>query len=287
MRGGSFGAICVAVGLVAAACVPPIPPLIEAPLRGLQPAELTGTTLPTFVMAGTRPAQVVVVAVHGLKGSAGVFAQPASRWAPRGIVTYAVTVTYPGAAIDDIARLVRGVAAKHPATPLFVIGESLGASLVLTAFSHPEAPAIDGLVLAGPAIWPDRASAASARRGLGLIGWVTRKEAAFWAEVVALMDAARDHAARVRVRPVMVLSGDRDEVVPRQGVAALMRQLGPGAELRNYRDGGHTLFRNAGGDAIADQLADWMLDRAASKAATTAVSASLPAAPDPDHASAN
>lgn len=277
-------AACVVISVMTSACIPVPPPTIDAPLTGLRPTFLGESLPPIYVMPPAQQPTATVIVVHGLKGSAGVFAQPALRWASQGIETYAVTLVYPDINPAQLGLAIRQIAAHRPDIPLFIVGESLGASLTLATLARADAPKVDGVVLTGPAIWPDAVSAAIVCSGLRWLRWFAGSDAVFWAKVVTMMDEARDQAGAVHSRPILVLSGGRDEVVPRQGVDELVRRLGEGAQLKLYPEGGHTLFRNIGGDAVADQVAGWILEQARFKASAITVSSALPSAGD--HASA-
>lgn len=237
---------CLAAGLTVSGCVPAPPVAMEVALGGLQPVVLAPGTPPTFAWTIPRP-RAAVVAVHGLKGSAGVFAEVARRWANQEIETYAVTVEYPQAGAEELLALARQISARRPGTPLFVIGESLGACLVLNAFSRADAPRVDGIILTGPAIWPDAVSAAMAEQGLAFLGLVGGIHAAYWSRIVRIMDQARNHAEAIRIRPILVLRGDLDEVVDRQGVEELVRRLGQGTEFHRFPQGGTPCFAMPGG----------------------------------------
>jgi Lysophospholipase len=286
-HGTCAGALAGLLLFLVAGCVPAPPPLIDAPLAGMREVTADWQGPPAFIPVVQRQPALVVVAVHGLKGSAGVFSSPAQRWSDRGILTYSVTLSYPDTTPVQVNRLIRLVGERHPGIPLMVVGESLGGSLVVSALARSDAPRVDGLVLAAPAVWPDSLSFAALQGVLGLIAYLPGEAGApFWSKVIGLMNEARERAPAVRCRPILVLTGDLDEVVPRQGVDVLVSRLGAGAELRVYPNGGHTLFRNAGGEEVTDQVAEWMLAHAHSRASMTTASAPAPRSA-PDQASAN
>jgi alpha-beta hydrolase superfamily lysophospholipase len=222
------------------------------------------------------PPIAVVVAVHGLKGSATLFDAPARRWAAAGIVTYAGTLAFPPANPVELRETLAEVIARHPALPLYVVGESLGASLVvLTLAAGDGVPAVAGIVLAAPAVWPDPITATVTISVLDMVAGASgQKGPAYWSDVFTLMDRTRNQAAALAAAPVLVLSGDRDDVVPHAGVEALVSEVGDTAELLNFPQGSHALFRDGNGDAVADQVAEWLL-----KHRPNAV-ASMPSGPD-------
>lgn len=263
-RWGLTLALCWAV----AGCIPPPPPLAPGSTSDAQPPGFA-VAAPTFVWSESERPRAVIVALHGLKGSAGVFAAPAARWTRQSITTYACTLDFPNVRPAEVNTLIRQVAAHHPGVPLIVLGESLGASLTIMALSRPDAPHVDALVLSAPAIWPDAVSASAIRYGLGWLRLLAdSRRVQYWGEIVSLMDAARERAPSLRIKTVLVLTGGQDEVVPHRGVEVLVERLGNSVELRSFPNSGHTLFRNAGGDDVADQVGNWLLQRASPSAAT-------------------
>lgn len=244
--------------MVLAACVPPPAPPLPQPMDGAGRVSLGNDQVTSW--AAREPPLAVVVAVHGLKGSPAVFSGPAERWARLGFLTYAWAVTYPQVDVADFVRMLQQVATRHPGVPLYVVGESMGASLAVIAAATAEAPPVDGLVLSAPAIMPDSVTADVAIGALALAGLATGSRApAYWGEIFALMERARERAPAIAGVPVLVLLGDADTVVPQSGVAALLANLRDPPLFRLITDGSHSLFRDQDGAALADQVGDWML----------------------------
>jgi alpha-beta hydrolase superfamily lysophospholipase len=53
----------------------------------------------------------------------------------------------------DLSDAVAAARARYPGVPVFVLGESMGGAVVLTALASPEQPAVDGVILVAPAVW--------------------------------------------------------------------------------------------------------------------------------------
>lgn len=54
--------------------------------------------------------------------------------------------------VRDLLDAAEAVEATHPDRPLYLLGESMGGSVILEAMSRPQAPTVAGLILAGPGV---------------------------------------------------------------------------------------------------------------------------------------
>jgi acylglycerol lipase len=202
--------------LLLQACAPtlqPMGPPVALP-RLSDDAVLTadGARLPLarWLPAGGEP-RAVVLALHGFNDYANAFAMPGAWLAERGVAVYAYDQRgfgrgpRPGiwagtptlvADFEAAARLVRG---RHPGVPFFVLGESMGGAVILTALEArrraaegapapgladvrpaaigpPPPPArrpedlADGVILSAPAVWASATMPPHYRLAL----WLTR-----------------------------------------------------------------------------------------------------------------
>jgi len=127
-----------------------------------------GVHLPlrAWLPAGTPRA--VVVALHGMNDYSHAFAMPGDYWARHGIATYAYDQrgfgqgARPGIWADtatlaaDLDAAVGAVAARHPGIPLYLLGESMGGAVVVTALARQGAALAErvrGAILSAPALW--------------------------------------------------------------------------------------------------------------------------------------
>jgi alpha-beta hydrolase superfamily lysophospholipase len=192
---------------------------------------------------------------------------------------------------DDFTDCVEAVRATHPGLPVFALGESMGGAVVLTALASPEPPLLDGAILVAPAVWAREDMPFSYRAALwlgahtvpwlelsgkGLNLWpsdnipmlrayardplvqkVTRADAV-WG-LVDLMDAARKAPAHLDdPPPILLLYGDKDQIVPREPTLATIKDLGARATVHAYADGYHMLLRDLEGPAVWKDIADWL-----------------------------
>ena len=94
----------------------------------------------------------VIVALHGMSDYSNAFAMPAPFWAEHGITTYAYDQRsfgrspqpgiWPGNNVmrRDLSDFVDVVKARHPGLPVYVLGESMGGAVVMSAFASDAPP---------------------------------------------------------------------------------------------------------------------------------------------------
>ena len=159
---------CVAfLAVAASACVsfPDAPPASVEPTieqNALRAAD--GKALGLAVWRAERP-RAVIVALHGMNDYSNAFAGPGAWWADKAeITTYALDQRgfgrspgfgrWPGTPTlaADLRSAVAAARSAHPDLPVFVVGHSMGAAVVMAAAS--QAPLdVDGLILAAPGVW--------------------------------------------------------------------------------------------------------------------------------------
>ena len=193
----------------------------------------------------------------------------------------------------DLRRRVAAIREEWPDTPLYVLAESMGAAVATIALADVDPaldPPIDGLVMTAPAVWGGTAfnpfyrvvlmTAASllpryevTGRGLGrrasdndealialgsdpLVIKETRLDAV--AGLVELMDAAVARAPALDL-PVLVLMGERDEIIPPDITARFVERLDP-EQCRAvlYPDGWHLLLRDLQRERVWQDIVAWL-----------------------------
>ncbi|MHA1536451.1 MAG: lysophospholipase [Alphaproteobacteria bacterium] len=251
--------------------------------------------------------KAVILAVHGMNEHSRAFDLPAASWRATSIATYAYDQRGfggapqrgiwpgPGVMVEDLKAMAQLVRRRHPGTPFFVLGVSMGGGVVLAAIGGPNALPADGAILAAPAIWGRKTMPALYPPTLWLaahtIPWVevtsndihrvpsdnidvlrelsrdprvikaTRVDAVFG--LVGLMDAALAAAGDVRV-PVLLLYGEKDRIIPRKPTLKVLKRL-PKARRRValYRNGWHFLLRDLQRAVVHADVAAWIADRSA------------------------
>lgn len=268
-----------------------------------------GARLPLHAWLPPSPPRAIVVGLHGMNEHARAFAEDAAPWfTAAGIGLYAYDQRGFGAAPNrgiwpghetlaaDAAAAARLIRARHPGVPVVMMGESMGAAVLVVAATSRAPPPAAGYVLLAPAV-VSRASLGWLGRGAldlltavvpmmgvensapglqptnNLTAWrrwsrdplvlrSTRMDAI--AGLVELMDAAVQAAPRFAA-PALVLVGGRDRLVPSRRLRAFLAALPHGADQRAafYPEGWHMLLRDTGGEAVAADIAAWIADRAA------------------------
>jgi alpha-beta hydrolase superfamily lysophospholipase len=312
-RGGFRLVAAILLPLLLCACAPrlqEIGPPVDAPR--LEPDAIhmaDGVDLPLRSWAPwDRPAEAVILALHGFNDYSKGFAAVGKAMARRGFVFYAYDQRgfgatpqrgiWPGEAqlIDDLRVAARLIKTRHPDLPLFLLGESMGGAVVMSAAVQPDPPVSDGLILAAPAIWgwqtisaPSRAAfeasahlvpwmtvrptgfrgvASSNRQALidlgrdPLVIKHTRVDAAYG--LVNLMSSAYDAAARLEQPRWLVLYGAREAILSRGAVNQALPHFNSLSPERGrtaiYRQGYHLLLRDFAQYTVFDDIAAWIRD---------------------------
>lgn len=245
----------------------------------------------------------IIVALHGMSDYSNAFDMPAQWWASQGIMTYAYdqrgfgrapnTGLWPGgdALRGDVADFVAAAHEKFPGVPVYVLGESMGGAVALSAAAAPDAPAAQGIILVAPAVWSRgdmpvhyRVALWTAAHtvpwlklsGRGLHIWPsdnldmlrklardplfqheTRADAVYG--LVNLMDEARHAPSHLAAStPMLVVYGDKDQIIPKSPTEAVVAALGKQADVRHYQYGYHMLLRDLDGQTVWRDIADWI-----------------------------
>src|SRR5689334_4969782 len=106
-----------------------------------------GARLPLRVWLPEGRPRAMILALHGFNDYSNAFAGPAAQWAKEGIATFAydqrgfgqapMRGRWPGAAVlaGDLATASRLLREHHPGVPLYLLGESMGGAVVITAIT--------------------------------------------------------------------------------------------------------------------------------------------------------
>jgi alpha-beta hydrolase superfamily lysophospholipase len=248
--------------------------------------------------------RAAIVALHGLNDHHATWAEAAEQLSANGFIVYAYDQRGFGAteqrgiwaggdvlASDarEIAALVR---ARHPELPLYLLGESMGAAVILHALANEPRVWLDGAVLLAPAVWNRRDMPWYQRFALTFVAHTFRgmkvstpRGRAASDNLAALRRRTDDPLVIQKVRvdmlsgvadlmddvtearrdlgvPLLVLYGAHDRIVPARPVCRWVAGLDPGAAVQFavYPNGWHLLLRDLGAaTAMADVMA-WLAD---------------------------
>jgi len=255
-----------------------------------------------------RPPAAVVLALHGMNDSRDAWEIPGPEFAQNGIAVYspdqrgfgqtAPRGYWPGTEglVGDARVMTRLLRQRYPDARLYLMGESMGAAVLMVLATESHAPKVDGYVLVAPAVW-GRAEMSFFLRGLlwlashtvpGMTlenrGYVkitasdnhdalvrlskdpltihaTRVDAT--RGLVDLMDAALAAAPKFRERALFVYGG-KDDLIPKQATLATWRALPKGeARLAYYADHYHLAMRDLERATVINDVVAWMKDPSA------------------------
>jgi acylglycerol lipase len=261
-----------------------------------------GFRLPYRVWLPDGAPWAVVLALHGMNDSRDAWEYPAPDLAAAGIAVFAPDQRGFGATatrgfwagtqgLAEDARTTLGLLrARYPEAKHVLMGESMGAAVLMVLATSQHPPPVDGYVLIAPAVW-GRAKMSVFLRALlwtasnTVPGWRltgsgivkvtasdnrdalvrlstdpltikgTRVDAV--RGLVDLMDAALAAAPRV-LAPSLFLYGGRDELVPPKATAATWGQLPTGPVRGFYPDGYHLMLRDHARAVPISDIAAWI-----------------------------
>ncbi len=245
--------------------------------------------------------EIVILALHGLNDYSQAFALPAPRFTEAGVALYAYDQRGFGAGAhpglwasgtrlgQDAATAARLLRQRHPGTPLFLLGESMGGAIAVVAVAEAGAE-VDGLILSAPAVWARSTQPWYQRAALWLAvrlfpGWSPGGEGLgrqasdniemlrglgqdplFLKQIridtlegfVTLMDQAFAAAPQLKT-PLLLLYGEKDEIVPVEPVEAFWQRLPRDAPRTAalYPEGWHLLLRDLQADIVIEDVLAW------------------------------
>jgi alpha-beta hydrolase superfamily lysophospholipase len=298
--------VCLAILMLLASCAPR---LAQHGIENTTPAIeqddfLTHDGLRLALRHWDAPSPIaIVVALHGMSDYSNAFDMPAGFWATQGITTYAYDQRgfgqspNPGlwagadALRGDLADFVDAVRARHPSTPIYVLGESMGGAVVLSSLATVRAPHADGVILVAPAVWSREEMPWSYRAALWTVSHVapwmtfTGKGLKIWPSdnidmlrklsrdplfqhqtradaiygLVNLMDEARNAPAKlVHPPPILFLYGANDQIIPKAPTEAVIAALGKRARVKRYMHGYHMLLRDLDAKEVWSDVLNWI-----------------------------
>ncbi len=295
--------------LMQAACMPmTYPPGTKTSNAQLsEQAYLTedGASLPLRQWLPKNEPHAVIIALHGFNDYSHFFDLPGAYFSQHGIACFAYDQRGFGAApqrglwagneayVKDLQDLVRLVKQRYPAYPLYLLGESMGGAIVITAMRQADMPEVSGIILAAPALWA-RSTMPWYQTGLlwtlahsmpwltltgrgvhvmasdnidmlramgrdPLVIKATRIETVYG--LTDLMDAAFESATSLRVNTLM-LYGEKDEIIPKEPTYAFLQRFLATYEVEKtvaiYRNGYHMLLRDLQAPTTWQDIDAWI-----------------------------
>ena len=264
-----------------------------------------GVRLPFTRWEAQEDPRRVVLALHGFNDFR-LSHQPLAEWLSRsGSTVYAYDQRgfgateqrgiWPGeeALVADATTVLELLHERYPDTPVYLLGESMGAGVTLLTLSQEDAPAVAGAILMAPAVWGRDAQPWYQRAGLWLgTRTLPRLEVdTRWANVdpsddpevlhywehhplviretrvdalegvTDLMGSALRASPGLQV-PTLIVYGGRDEVVPPEAICRMLKTL-PDADstpwrYAHYPEGWHLLARDSRSPETLADLVAWL-----------------------------
>jgi acylglycerol lipase len=297
--------ILLAVLMVATGCsthlVPPGPPT-QAP-RETEDAFIMpdGMRLPYRTWLPDGEPTAVILALHGMNDSRDAWEYPGPELASHGVAVFSPdqrgfgdTVDrgyWPGtqALVGDAREMAVLLRRRYPHARLILMGESMGAAVLMCLAESADRPPADGYILVAPAVW-GRAEmnvflrvtlwlTSNVVPGMTVTGSIAAKIASDNREairrlstdpltihdtridtirgLVDLMDAALAAAPRFQGR-ALFLYGGKDELIPDRATAATWRRLPTSPRRAFYPAGYHLLLRDIGRTTPIDDILAWI-----------------------------
>jgi acylglycerol lipase len=261
-----------------------------------------GTSLPRRAWLPEGPPRAVILAVHGFNDYSNAFTEFGEFAADHGIAVHAydqrgfganpAAGRWPGmrALIGDLELERERIGRLHPGQPVYILGESMGAAVVIAAVARGAHLDAKGFILTAPAVWGGdqlnplyRATlwlAARLAPGLRLTGrslgvmasdniealqalsadplFIKETRVDAIAGLVELMDAAYA-ASGAFPGPLLVMVGENDEVVPPGAQTAMIERLRATPCVHAvYPDGWHLLLRDLQRRVVWEDIIAWI-----------------------------
>ncbi|MFT7185692.1 MAG: acylglycerol lipase [Pseudohongiellaceae bacterium] len=202
----------------------------------------------------------------------------------------------------DLYLLVRNIRQQHPQKPIFLVGESMGGAVIMTAMADSRfslAEEVNGTLLYAPSVWARSTQPWYQQFSLWLAvhtfpGWMptgeglgvqatdnidalramgrddkvikaTRIDTIYG--LTNLMDAALLASKDIATR-TLVLYGDNDEVIPKYPTCKMLEKMKMADEnvvFINYTEGYHLLSRDLQAERVFSDSFEWMFDSVAKK----------------------
>ncbi|MGR8940889.1 MAG: alpha/beta hydrolase [Gammaproteobacteria bacterium] len=267
-----------------------------------------GARLPLREWTPRGEPKAVLIAVHGFNDYSRFFEKPAKFFSEHGIASFAYDQRGFGAApkrglwagcasyADDLLTLARLIKERYPRSPLFLLGESMGGAVVMTAAKNDTTDLIDGIILAAPALWAREtmpwyqnsllwtlahtmpwlkltgkgivkvtpSDNIEMLRELGRDPWVikgARVETLYG--LADLMDQAFDSAATLH-EDTLLLYGEKDDIIPKKPTFAFLQKFltshsdAVDKTVAFYQQGYHMLLRDLQANKTWQDICAWI-----------------------------
>lgn len=248
--------------------------------------------------------EAIIIALHGFNDYSNFFQQPGNYFSQHNIVSYAYdqrgfggspkTGLWAGVNTysQDLKLFINLIKHKYPQQPIYLLGESMGAAVIINAAIDADMPKVNGIILSAPAIWgratmpwyqtsllwllshtfpwmtltgegleimpSDNIEMLKALAKDPLVIKETRVETLFG--LVNLMDKAFDNASLL-TNKALLLYGEKDEIIPKQPTLQFLQALPKhNKQIVFYDNGYHMLLRDLQATVLWNDIKSWILN---------------------------
>ena len=289
--------------LLLAACAPEVQQThkIETftPVAEYTESEPAALPMRSWVPAGKPKA--IILGIHGFNDYSNGFELPGQYLKKHGIALFAYDQRGFGLSADrgiwggnenlaaDVSEYASQLKHKYPHTPLYILGESMGGAIAITAVTRPDFPAISGLILSAPGLWSHDTmpmlyrsalwSMAHTVPGMKFTGSqlhilassnipllrqmgkdplfikATRVDAIYG--LSSVMNEAYDDIPSIHDR-TLFLYGKKDEVVPAKAMNSAVPRFTIPITIGYYPEGYHMLMRDITREVVLKDIVSWI-----------------------------
>lgn len=264
-----------------------------------------GASLPMrYWLPATEP-DAIIIALHGFNDYSRFFDMPGEYFSKQGIACYAYDQRGFGAApqhglwagnqayAEDLKNFTDLIKQRYPGQPLYLLGESMGGAVIITAMDGQALPDVAGVILSAPALWARStmpwyqtgllwtlahslpwltltgrgvhvmaSDNIDMLRALGkdpLVIKATRVETVYG--LTDLMDSAYARADALRGN-TLILYGEKDEIIPKEPTYDFLQRLldsnSANKTIAIYPHGYHMLLRDLQAVTAWQDIAAWI-----------------------------
>jgi alpha-beta hydrolase superfamily lysophospholipase len=265
-----------------------------------------GSVLPVKKWLPENNIQAIIIALHGFNDYSKFFQMPAEFLSLHGIASYSYDQRGFGQSpargywhgvdtlTSDLITFINLIKRKHRGIPIYILGHSMGGAVVIATMTRKDAPSVDGLILAAPAVWgratmpwyqtvllevlshtmpwltltgkgfeiipSDNIEMLRAQGRDPLVIKATRVDAIYG--LANLMDIALQNARFLEKYRTLFLYGEKDQVIPENAVNKFLQDLNKNSmgdrTLVFFPDGYHMLLRDLHAETAWHQIWTWI-----------------------------
>lgn len=270
-----------------------------------------GYVLPMKTWKQSGETSAVILALHGFNDYSNAFYAAAYAFANDSITTYAIDQRGFGATEQhgvwagqdvmqsDLIVTVNLLCEKHAGLPFFLLGESMGGAVILSAVQRLQQTCVQGVILLAPAVWGWQAMPWWQTVPLRLLAH-TMPELTLTGDGLNIRPSDNDEMLRALARdpmviketridaiygltdlmqeamvnsralnmPALILYGENDEIIPSDAFCQMINIL-PDRDAAQWRlilypDGYHMLTRDLQAEVVIKDIRAWIHDQKAS-----------------------